>query len=68
MPDEIEVLTCQFGTYDQAGNPITECQRTDFEEVVMAEDDPFTEVVRLCPKHRSWGPALSAHPEGLEKQ
>ena len=39
---------------DEAGNPIEECQRTDYEEVEMFDGDH----VRLCPKHRSWGPAL----------
>ena len=45
--------TCQFGRYDEDGNPIEECERTDYEEVDMGDG-----TVRLCPKHRRWGPAL----------
>ena len=47
--------TCQFGAYDAEGNPLTECERTDYEVVHMGDD----EYVRLCPKHRSWATCLA---------
>ena len=54
---ETEVDTCQYGAYDQDGNVLVECHRTDYEEFTVGEDD---DIVRLCPKHRSWAPALGS--------
>ena len=54
---ETDVDTCQYGAYDQAGNPLVECERTDYEEFMVGEDN---DIVRLCPRHRSWVAALGA--------
>lgn len=46
--------SCDFGTYDADGTPISECLRVDYEEVTMYDGG----VVRLCPAHRGWTVAL----------
>lgn len=49
-----DINTCEFGAYNEEGEPVFECHRTDYVEVEMDGD----RIVRLCQTHRSWAIAM----------